>query len=438
MYSMSEPMIDTSEIKLLIFDLDGTIHAATKPEIEAIRRAYKKLNIKFDITERAIEKYFGFPSEVFWNALAPQNTQLSWQEIRSAVCDEYAGSMRDFATLYPHVKETLEILRKRAYHLALCSNSRIAWFTSAVIALGIKEYFDYFECLEDNNLNKIQLVQKIKDKYGNPKTAVVGDRSSDIEAARENNALSVGVLYGYGGEEPKQADITINGFSDLLGVFDRRLPLFQRILDEVKKRKREDRAFVIGITGIDTSGKTKFSEALVRFIASKGYDAQLVRLDDFHNPREIRYAGNNQAENYYQRSFDITTIVQKLLLPIRTNKEFSTKLTLLNLLSNKYEVEKEYFVTKDTIVIFEGVFLFRKELSTYLGYKIFLEIDFDESKRRAKPRDVHLYGEEILERYDIKYLPAQRKYLEEYPPLQTAEMIINNHNWEYPIIQYQH
>ena len=428
-------MIYTSEIKLLIFDLDGTIHPATKPEIEAIRRAYKKLNIKSDITERAIEKYFGFPSEVFWKTLAPQNIQLSWQEIRSAVCDEYASSMRDFATLYPHVKETLAILRKRDYRLALCSNSRITWFTSAVSALGIKEYFDYFECLEDNNLNKIQMVQKIKDKYGNPKTALVGDRSNDIEAARENHALSVGVLYGYGGEEPKQADITISDFSDLLGIFDRRLPIFYRVLDEVKSRKNKDRAFVIGITGIDTSGKTKFSEDLSQFITSKGYNVQLVCLDDFHNPKEIRYAGSSQAANYYQKSFDIATIVQKLLYPIRNSQEFSTKLSLLNLLSNKYEVEREYFVTKDTIVIFEGVFLFRKELSTYLDYKIFLEIDFSESKRRAKARDVPIYGEEILERYDIKYLPAQRKYLEEFPPLQTADMIINNHNWEYPIIK---
>jgi uridine kinase len=429
-------MINSSNVNLLIFDLDGTLHPAMKPETEAIRRAYNKLSIHSDITERAIQQYIGFTSEEFWGKIIPPGTQFSWQEIREAVRHEYAGSMRDFATLYPRVKETFETLRKRGYCLSLCSNSSLAWFTSAISSLGIKECFAYFECHENNDLNKIQMVQKIKGKFGNPGTAVIGDRFSDIKAARENNALSIGVLYGHGGEEPRQADITIGAFFDLLGIFDRRTPIFCRIMDEVKRRKSHDRAFVIGVTGIDTSGKTQFTEALCQFITSKGYEVQLIRLDDFHNPRKIRCAESNQAKNYYRRSFDIATIVQKLLLPVHMKEEFSVKLALLDLFSDKYEIEKEYSFTKGTIVVFEGVFLFRKELSPYLDYKIFLEIDFDESKRRAKARDVPLYGQEILERYDLKYLPAQRKFLEEYPPLQTADMIINNHNWDYPVIKY--
>lgn len=425
-------MISPQDVKLLIFDLDGTIHPATKPEIEAIKRAFSKLNIEFKVTEKEIEKYFGLTSDEFWREITPQERQSSWQEIRSAVRNEYEASMRDFATLFPQVKETLELLRTRGYRLALCSNSSAVWFTSAISALGIRDHFDYFECFQDNNLNKSQMVQKIKNKFGNLETAVIGDRANDIEAARENNTLSIGALYGYGGEEPKQADITLTTFSDLLGIFDRRLPIFEKILAEVNKKKKKYKAFIIGITGIDTSGKTIFAEALSEFITSKDYSSKLIQLDDFHNPREIRYAGENQADNYYHKSFDIATIVQKLLVPIRENGRLSTKLTLLNLHTNKYEVEKEYLVDKDTIVVFEGVFLFRKELSPYLDYRIFLEIPYEESKSRAVTRDVPVYGEEILDRYDGKYLPAQRKYLDEYPPNKTADLIINNENWEYP------
>jgi phosphoglycolate phosphatase len=308
---MKKPIIEPSEVNLLIFDLDGTIHPATKPEIQAIRRAYSKLNIKFDVTETAIEKYFGFPSEVFWKAMTPCDTKSSWQEIRSAVRNEYESSMRDFAALFPLVKETLEVLRTRGYRLALYSNSSVAWLTSAISTLGIREHFDYFECFEDNNLNKIQMVQKIKRRFGNLETAVIGDRANDIEAARENNALSIGALYGHGGEEPKLADITIGSFSDLLGIFDRRILIFNVMLKEVKNRKGRDRAFILGITGIDASGKTRFAEGLAKFINSKGYETQIIRLDDFHNPKEIRYAGGNQADNYYQKSFNIATITQK-------------------------------------------------------------------------------------------------------------------------------
>ena len=128
--------------------------------------------------------------------------------------------------------------------------------------LDIREYFDYIECIQDNGLTKPELVRKIREKFGGLTAAVVGDRIHDIEAARETDSLSIGVLFGYGGEEPEKADITINRFDELLSIFDRRLPIFEEILNEAIRRKHKDRAFVIGINGIDGAGKTKFAESL--------------------------------------------------------------------------------------------------------------------------------------------------------------------------------
>jgi len=72
-----------------------------------------------------------------------------------------------------------------------------------------------------------------------------------------------------------------------------------------------------------------------------------------------------------------------------------------------------------------------KELSLYINYKVFIEIPFEESKRRAKVRD----NQASLRKYEEKYLPAQRKYLKEFPPADTADMIIDNSDWEYPGIK---
>jgi len=334
------------------------------------------------------------------------------------------------------VKETLDILRKRGYKLALYSNASVQYFNSSISALNIRDYFDYVECIQENNLTKTELVQKIKNKFGNSEAAVIGDRTHDIEAAKENNALSIGVLYGYGGKEPEQADITVSKFSDLLDIFDRKLPIFEKILGEVRKRKQKDRAFVVGVSGIDVSGKTKFAESLEKFLISRNYETQIINLDDFHNPKKVRYSGEDQAENYYNKSFDIKTIVEKLLIPIHQKSDFTIKLTLLDLHTDKYEVEKELSFSQNTIVLFEGVFLFRKELSPHVDYKIFIEAPFEESKNRARVRDVPIYGAEVLRRYDEKYLPAQRRYLDEFPPLETADMVIDNSNWEYPRVKY--
>ena len=100
--------------------------------------------------------------------------------------------------------------------------------------------------------------------------------------------------------------------------------------------------------------------------------------------------------------------------------------------TDKYEIEKEFSFSQDTIVIFEGVFLFKRELAPYIDYKVFIEIPLAESKNRAVIRD----NEVVLGRYDEKYLPAQRRYLDEFPPAKVADMIIDNANWECPAVKY--
>ena len=207
------------------------------------------------------------------------------------------------------------------------------------------------------------------------------------------------------------------------------------IFSEIRNRKQGGKVFIIGITGIDASGKTKFSEELEEFLVSKNYKTQVINLDDFHNPQKIRYFGDDQADNYYNKSFDTKTVVEKLLIPIKQKNAFTKKLSLLNLSTDNYENEKEYIFYKDSIVIFEGVFLFRKEFFSYIDYKIFIKISFKESVRRAKMRDVPLYGKKVLKKYNEKYLPAQKKYLDQFPPSETANIIINNTNWKFPEIK---
>ncbi len=57
--------------------------------------------------------------------------------------------------------------------------------------------------------------------------AVIGDRIYDIEAAKKSNSISIGVLFGYGGKEPEQADITITDFPSLLNIFP--LPRYPKV-----------------------------------------------------------------------------------------------------------------------------------------------------------------------------------------------------------------
>jgi uridine kinase len=429
-------MINPNDVNLIIFDMDGTIVPSLPAVYESIKRAFFKLGWPVNFSPEEINQFFGVTTAStkggLYEFITPPDSHISIPEVREKVREEYEGTFRDIAQPYPGVKETLKILRKRGYKLAQYTNASTMYLNVVMSTLGIREYFDYIECIQDNNLAKPKLVQKIRENFGGLTAAVVGDRFHDIEAARETDSLAIGVLFGYGGEEPEKADITINKFDELLTIFDRKVPIFEKVLGEIERRKDRNRPFVVGISGIDGAGKTRFAESLEKFLIARKRETQAINLDDFHNPRKVRYAGQDQADNYYNRSFNINLIVEKLLTPLRQKGTFSSKMTVLDLDTDKYDIEREFSFNRDSIVIFEGVFLFRKELSPYIDYKIFLDIPFGESKKRAKDRD----PEEVIKKYDEKYLPAQARYLEEYPPKKTADIVVGNTDWEHPKINF--
>ncbi len=429
-------MINPNDVNLIIYDTDGTIIPSLPAVYEAIKRAFARLDWPVNFSAEEINKFFGMPSgsamgSGLYEFITPPDSHLSTEEVRDRVRDEYHDTFKEMADTYPGVRETLATLRKRGYKLVLYSNAAVRYFDTVISTLNISEYFDYTECVQENGLTKPELIRKIRDKFGGLAAAVVGDRHHDIEAAGETGCLSVGCLFGYGGEEPQQADVTINSFNELLNIFDRRLPVFEQILEEIDRKKHAKRPFVVGINGIDTSGKTMFTGALADYLTTMNRKVQVINLDDFHNPREVRYAGDNPAENYYHRSFNIRSIIENVLIPIHHKEKHTVSLKLLDLNTDKYDLIRNYSFSADTVVLFEGVFLFRRELAEYIDLKVFLEISSGESKRRALERD----PEAVLEKYDTKYLPAQAEYLKKYPPEDVADIIIDNTNWEYPRVK---
>ena len=48
-------MIDPNSVELLIFDLDGTISATTRPIYHAVKQAFRNLNVDCALTEQELE-----------------------------------------------------------------------------------------------------------------------------------------------------------------------------------------------------------------------------------------------------------------------------------------------------------------------------------------------------------------------------------------------
>lgn len=206
------------EVDLLIFDVDGTISCSDKAVFLVVKKALSDSGIEITVTEEDIKNNLGEPDEQFFKNILGSNYTPQWKDM---FMEKYDTTIPQFAEAFPAVKETLDILKKRGYKLVVYSNCDIGYLNNMLLSFHIKQYFNYTTCKGKENISKSEIVKTIMNNFPGLKVAVIGDKIHDIIAARENNCLSIGVLYGYGKDEPKQADMTINKFSDLLDIFNK-------------------------------------------------------------------------------------------------------------------------------------------------------------------------------------------------------------------------
>ena len=91
-------------------------------------------------------------------------------------------------------------------------------------------------------------------------------------------------------------------------------------------------------------------------------------------------------------------------------------------------------VYENTVILFEGIFLFRPEIASYWDYKIFVDIAFENSLKRGIERDSHWIGgkEAARKYYEKRYIPGQKIYFDLVNPKHTADLVIKNDNPESP------
>jgi len=185
---------------------------------------------------------------------------------------------------------------------------------------------------------------------------------------------------------------------------------------------------------VDTAGKTRFAQDFAAFLQAQGRDVALIHGDDFHNPRIVRRQGDDPVRGYIEHAFNLPLLERELLAPIRRGETFDKTLALIDLDADTPTAIRRYTVRRETLVLVEGVLLFRPPIDAYFDLRIFLHIPFDEVLRRAAARDVPHYGDDYLERYKFRYIPVQQWYLETYHPQERSDVVIDNTDYANPRI----
>jgi uridine kinase len=196
----------------------------------------------------------------------------------------------------------------------------------------------------------------------------------------------------------------------------------------------------VAVDGIDAAGKTVLADDLAQPLEARGRPVIRASIDGFHRPRAERYRrGADSPEGYYLDSFDYAALCDALLLPLGASGTGRYRRAAFDFRADRPEIADETDAPRDAILVMDGVFLLRPELSANWEYRIFVDVPFEVALERAKRRDVALFGsEEAVEaRYRRRYISGQRLYLATARPHEQADAIIQNADPAHPVLLFR-
>jgi uridine kinase len=193
----------------------------------------------------------------------------------------------------------------------------------------------------------------------------------------------------------------------------------------------------VAIDGIDAAGKTRLADELVLPLQSQGRPVIRASIDGFQRPRRERYRrGSLSAEGYYEDAFDYPQIRAALLEPLGSGGNRRYRREIFDYRQDQPIDSPEETAPDDAILLVDGVFLLRPELLDAWDYRIFVQVDFDEGLRRGIERDAATPEmiADITQRYQTRYYPAQRHYLQTVRPQQVAQLVVGNQDVDSPTL----
>jgi uridine kinase len=210
------------------------------------------------------------------------------------------------------------------------------------------------------------------------------------------------------------------------------MDVLEHLAKVVSARKPSGRPFVVGINGVEGSGKSTLSLKLSTLLEEYGHDVHVISVDDFHRPREVRFRrGELSPEGYRFDSVDLPALTERVLIPLRTAQSFPVEvaIALWDVLNDRPLVRLAS-VAANAIVLVEGVFLFEEPALAHLDLKVFVKAEFEVILDRVMARDRSRFGSanDVIARYRTKYIPGQMLYLDQVRPEVLADIVVDNND----------
>jgi len=199
---------------------------------------------------------------------------------------------------------------------------------------------------------------------------------------------------------------------------------------EAIARKRDpvvpNRAVLVGISGIDASGKGFVTAKLADALRAKLLNVAVISADDWLNLPHVSINRDNYAEHFYDHAIRFDEMFERLIVPLKYHREINITADCADAKATTYR-ERRYDFRNIDIVLLEGIFLFKRGYRHQFDLSVWIDCSFECALERAIERGQEgLPPTETSEAFETIYFPAQRIHLARDEPREAADCIVTN------------
>ena len=176
-----------------------------------------------------------------------------------------------------------------------------------------------------------------------------------------------------------------------------------------------NRSFVVGINGIDCSGKTTFAKAISKYFSYYKIVNNHLDIDTFNNP----VIESETYKAFVSGSWDEEDL----------NKYYKLIINYSDAIRAVSEYKKKY-----PLVILEGIFIYKPQLADLFDLKIYLDINISLGRKRFAKRRSLKQDKRPFEIYDEIWMLSHIRYESEVHPKRISDLVIDYNDASKPVL----
>lgn len=185
------------DIKLLVFDWDGTLMDSETQIVSCMQAAIADLGLE-PRDAHQVKNIIGLGLHEAVAGLYPQADAVLVHAIADRYRDHWLAGDRQ-SPLFPGVETTLQLLKAEGFSLAVATGKGRRGLDKVLHETGLAELFDATRCSDETRSkpHPLMLEQLMTELHMAPEqTVMIGDTEYDMEMARNAGAHPVAVSYG--------------------------------------------------------------------------------------------------------------------------------------------------------------------------------------------------------------------------------------------------